>query len=214
MAAAAAATSAATSVTEAATLQRVRCRTAATSDSCSRIATGLSHVLQRLQGMQARLQEQQLQLKESQVRAPLLRALELPCLHRSHTHPPARTSHPTSRRFFLWHAAAWAVAVAFCAAVCAHTLQLLPPAPYLILLLLVIARQKVRASSAAIPTLAQAMAAVVALLASPSVRSLTRQANNALRSFDMCSLVCACVLPIVVNFTCALMAAVAIVRKS
>jgi hypothetical protein len=83
MAAAAAATSAAASVTEAATLQRVHCRTAAASDSCSRIATGLSHVLQRMQGMQARLREQQLQLKESQVRAPQMQPI------RSLSHTPS-----------------------------------------------------------------------------------------------------------------------------
>ena len=104
----------------------------------------------------------------------------------------ARTSHPTSRRFFLWHAAAWTVAAAFCAAVCAHTLQLLPPAPYVLLLFVVIARRKGFACSAEILTLAQAMAAVVAL-SRFTVRALAYQASNALRSFDMCSFVCACI---------------------
>lgn len=91
----------------------------------------------------------------------------------------ARTLHPTSRRFFLWHAAAWAVAAAFCAAVCAHTLQLLPPAPYVLLLFLVIAPRKGFAFSAVILTLAQAMAAVVAL-SRFTVRSLAYQASKKL----------------------------------
>jgi hypothetical protein len=71
------------------------------------------------------------------------------------------------------------VAAAFCAAVCAHTLQLLPPAPYVLLLFLVIAPRKGFAFSAVILTLAQAMAAVVAL-SRFTVRSLAYQASNTL----------------------------------
>ncbi len=89
MAAAAAAASAAALVTEAATLQHVHSRAAAASNSCSRIANGLCHVLQQLQGTQARLREQQLQLKEAQVGSPSHGAYELPCLITRSLFPPA-----------------------------------------------------------------------------------------------------------------------------
>jgi hypothetical protein len=49
---------------------------------------------------------------------------------------PSSTRRPLATGFY-WRAALWTVAVAFCAAVYAHTLRRLPPAPYVLILIAV-----------------------------------------------------------------------------
>jgi hypothetical protein len=48
----------------------------------------------------------------------------------------SRALRPLSRNFW-WSAAVWAVAATFCCAVYAHTMHLLPPAPYVLILVVV-----------------------------------------------------------------------------
>ncbi len=62
---------------------------------------------------------------------------------------PSTPRPPLSPRFW-WAVAVWMVAAAFCAAVYAHTLQLLPPAPYVLFLILVSRRLNCAAATPAL----------------------------------------------------------------
>ena len=90
---------------------------------------------------------------------------------------PSAPRPPLSPRFW-WAVAVWMVAAAFCAGVYAHTLQLLPPAPYVLFLIVVIRRLNCAAAAPALSRRWRRPWPPSSLFrVSPFVRSLIRQTN-------------------------------------
>jgi len=84
---------------------------------------------------------------------------------------------PPLTRFFWWRAAVWALAAIFCAAVYAHAVQLLPPAPYVLILIAVTRCSSCSSCAMTLRLMVQAMAAVV-VLSRFTVRALAYQATS------------------------------------
>jgi hypothetical protein len=132
------------------------------------------------------------------LRAPGVRAFHTvpaPRAPRAAAPSSSRTFQPLARGFW-WRVALWAVTAAFCAAVCAHTLQLLPRAPYVLMLIAVmrLLQRISRVQDACFwrdlvsTHYCEQAAAIITALSRFTVRTLAYQAN--MSCFGICCCPC------------------------